>query len=99
MNASTPTKEAYFNYIGLIQLPTEVVDSIAQSGDNLPAIQEAMKLPEVKKELNGLTPKDLIRELDEYGAWTEEELKNHDDNLERILWIACHNIKEEEIDD
>jgi len=35
---------------------------------------------------------DAIRaELDEYGAWDENELKNDHENRLRILWIAAGN--------
>lgn len=30
-----------------------------------------------------------------YGAWDEEQLKDHDENLTRILWLACGDILEE----
>lgn len=40
--------------------------------------------------------KDILRaELDEYGAWDDEELADHEANLTRILWIACGDIVEE----
>lgn len=37
----------------------------------------------------------LISYLKEFGAWTEEELQNHQDNLERLVWIASGNFNDE----
>ncbi len=40
---------------------------------------------------------DKIREeLKEYGAWDSDELASDSDNLSRLLWIAAHNIADEE---
>jgi len=50
------------------------------------------QLPAIKRQLNKLDAGVLANELSEYGAWNDEELKNHDENLARILWIACGDI-------
>lgn len=39
-------------------------------------------------------PEDLKRKLREYGAWDDEELADHAQNLQRILWIAAGDITE-----
>jgi large repetitive protein len=39
--------------------------------------------------LNGGDGNDL---LDEYGAWDDKELRDHAQNLQRILWLACGDI-------
>jgi len=36
----------------------------------------------------------LKKELREYGAWDEVELKYHAINLRRLLWVACCDISE-----
>jgi hypothetical protein len=36
----------------------------------------------------------LIKELTGYGAWDETELQDKQANIERIIWIACSDIKE-----
>jgi hypothetical protein len=58
-------------------------------------IKELRNVPKIARQLNKIDPEKLKRELKEYGAWDENELSNHDDNLTRILWIACGNIMEE----
>ena len=94
MNASKQTKVAFFDYIGSIELPTEIVDMCPQSGPADNAIAEMRKLPEVIAELHGIDADKLKKELSEYGAWEDHELNDHSTNLDRILWIACGNIQD-----
>lgn len=82
---------AYFNYIDGIELTANVIRNCAHSGDNEPAVIEAMQLPDVQRELN-IDPEALRKELREYGAWDDQQLADHDENLKRILWIAIWNI-------
>ena len=51
--------------------------------------------PDIKAQLDKLDPDDVRAELQGYGAWDEEELQSHSDNLQRILWLACGDIVEE----
>ena len=51
-------------------------------------------LPTIKRQLAKIDAALLKDELSEYGAWDEIELSNHDENLARILWIACGDILE-----
>ena len=46
----------------------------------------------MQEELDRIPADDLRAELKEYGAWSEEELADHEANLDRILWLACGNI-------
>ena len=92
MRANKETKAAYFNYIGSIELPLDIIESCYHTGDCSKDIKECIELPEIKAELSEIDPMQLINELKEYGAYTDEELSNHNDNLERIFWIAAGNI-------
>lgn len=51
-------------------------------------------LPAIKRQLDKIEPFVLANELREFGAWSDEELANHGDNLSRILWLACGDIVE-----
>lgn len=95
MSASKSTKAAYFNYIGSIELPEEIILMCPMSGSADQAINEMRQLPEVVAELSEIDPVKLIEELREFGAWGLDELADHNENLNRILWIACLNIQEE----
>lgn len=72
------------------QIPRGAVDAIAQSGDNLPAVQDWIDTIATYN----LSNKQITNELDQFGAWDENELKNRADNLERLIWTACHDISE-----
>ena len=50
--------------------------------------------PYIKKQLDKIAPEILRAELGEYGAWDDSELSDHDQNRERIVWIACGDIAE-----
>lgn len=96
MNASQKTLETYFNYIGSITLPEDVVMLCSHAGDCEEDVIRCMELPEVKAELAEIDPEQLRKELSEYGAWDDEQLADHNANLQRILWIAAGNIQDEE---
>ena len=49
----------------------------------------------IAEQLAKLDPKLLASELKERGAWDEAELADHDQNLQRILWIAACDIAEQ----
>ena len=71
----------------------------AKSGSHPGQCDEDIKnlrtLGYIKRQLDKLERKALRDELAEYGAWKPDELDNHEDNLDRILWIACGNILED----
>jgi hypothetical protein len=61
-------------------------------------IAELKQVPEIKAQLLALDI-GLVREcLREYGAWDSAELSNHSDNLDRLLWIACADIVDREVE-
>lgn len=51
--------------------------------------------PAIAAQLESIDPQLLIRELREWGAWDDEELADHDQNLQRFLWLAAADIAEE----
>jgi hypothetical protein len=55
-------------------------------------IEELMSLDSIKAQLLGIPPQILSDELKEFGAWDSDELANHQNNLARILWIACGDL-------
>ena len=50
--------------------------------------------PAIARQLDKLSPAIVVDELREYGAWDDKELSDHDENLSRLLWIACGDIVE-----
>lgn len=48
----------------------------------------------VRNDLRRMDPAELRECLRHYGAWDAEELADHDENLQRVLWIACCDVAE-----
>jgi len=48
----------------------------------------------LKGRLKKLKPDVLVKELHEYGAWDDEQLNDHAENLRRIVRIAAGDIVE-----
>lgn len=57
-------------------------------------IKYLRQLPAIKRQLDKIDAELLRGELKEFGAWDENELQDHNANLDRILWIACGDILE-----
>jgi len=55
-------------------------------------IQVLRGVPAIKKQLDKLNPDTVVRVLKDYGAWDADDLSDHNDNLDRLLWIACGDI-------
>ncbi len=72
-------------------IPGEAVQDIAQPGAN----DEAVAYWTPKIDFSETTPEQIRKELDEYGAWDDEELADDEQNRRRIVWQAAHNIAEE----
>lgn len=88
-------KIAYFNYIEPIELKYRDALEGSHTGDCTKDIQYLMTVDYIKKQLDKIQEKQLIIELEEYGAWDMDELLDHSQNLEHILWIACGHIRED----
>lgn len=78
-----------------LNIPKRVALACSHAGDCQWDVNAAMHEPKIKSQLNKINPKLLAADLAEYGAWNSEELSNHQDNLMRLLWIACNDLKEE----
>ena len=87
--------ESSFNYIqASLNIPKKVAKECSRSGSNDLSVDYYTKLPQYKRQLDKIDKEQLVKELLEYGAWDDNELSNHSDNLQRIFWIACGNICE-----
>lgn len=52
------------------------------------------QVPAIKRQLDKLNPALVAECLREYGAWSDDELADHESNLDRLLWCACCDISE-----
>jgi len=64
-------------------------------GDCEESVKDLSDVKAIRKQLDKIDPETLKDELREYGAWEEEELLDHEQNLQRILWLVCADIIED----
>lgn len=88
------TKELFYATFNRFELglTQEQVDACSHQGacdDDVAFWIKRINFDHIKTE-------DLIEELSEYGAWSNEELQDRHINLERLLWLAAGSIKEEQ---
>lgn len=74
----------------------EAILDICHSGDNSHAVEAwADKVKELADKdgfKNRPTPESIRRELRERGAWDDDELKDDEQNWNRLLWTAAWDI-------
>lgn len=78
-----------------LEMTLEDAESVSHSGqcdDDVKALSERQ---DIADQLSAIDPADLRAELKEYGAWDADELADHSQNLQRILWLAGGNITDE----
>lgn len=57
-------------------------------------VRELSGVKSIARQLAKIDPTLLASELREYGAWDSDELADHDQNLQRLVWIAACDISE-----
>lgn len=77
-----------------LRIAFEDAGPIHQPGPADDAVRALSREPYIAKQLAKLDPKLLAAELKEWGAWDETELADHDQNLQRILWLAACDVAE-----
>jgi hypothetical protein len=77
-----------------LQITKEQAFSGHHQGDCSEDIEALRKVPAIKRQLEAIDQAELSKELREYGAWDADQLEDHDENLSRILWLACGDITE-----
>jgi len=79
-----------------IEMTAEQAASVNHSGDCDNDVMSLSNIPEIKAQVEKIDKEVLKQELDEYGAWDENELNDHEQNIQRIVWIAGCDIDERE---
>jgi hypothetical protein len=77
------------------RMTMEQAKSASHSGQCDDDVRALSKVPAIAEQLAGIKPEDLREELAEYGSWDDDELADHDQNIQRILWLAAVNIIDE----
>lgn len=78
-----------------LQITRRQAESCSHPGPCDNDVARLREEPAIKNQLAKLPPELVAECLSEYGAWDEEELADHDANLNRLLWVACCDITEE----
>lgn len=82
------------NYGNDLKITLRDAESCSHSGQCDEDVKALMDKPYIKKQLKNINPEQLKKELNEFGAWNEDELNNHEDNLMRWVWISAVDIVE-----
>lgn len=77
-----------------LQLTLEDALSASHQGQCDHDVSALSRVPYVAEQLMALDPAAVRAELKEYGAWDADELADHDQNLQRVLWLAAGDIRE-----
>lgn len=73
------------------ELPHIFIESVPHSGRADEAIEELLQDYNIE-----CYEQDVRKYLKHFGAWSESELENHEDNLKRLVWLACLECRENE---
>jgi hypothetical protein len=84
---------ASLNYFDLY-FTRQDVDSMPFSGTCDDTVNVIANKPYILRQFNAIDNSVLIKELTEYGAWDDIELQDKQANIERVIWLACSDIKE-----
>jgi hypothetical protein len=80
-----------------LKMTLEQARSASHQGQCDNDVRELSKVPAIARQLAKIDPAILATELREYGAWDDQELADHDQNLQRLVWIAAGDIVEEHV--
>lgn len=58
-------------------------------------VRALSQVPFIRAQLDKADPQHLREDLNGYGAWDEEELADHEQNLQRMLWLAAGSVVDE----
>lgn len=83
---------ASFNHFEMLMQGSAVMDMSIPGDASMMVERHRRKVTRTKE----MTPSALRKELSEYGAWNEEELRDDAANWDRIIWLAAGNINDEE---
>jgi len=88
------TKTWYGNYGVSISLTKADALNVSQAGDMSSQVDDLIQKSYVKKQLDKIDADELRKELHDYGTWDGDELDDHEANLQRLVWIAGADIRE-----
>ena len=76
-----------------LKLTMNDVRNCSHSGSCDYNVEELSQIPRIKKQTEKWDHEILNDSLREFGAWDDAELSNHEQNVRRMLWIACNDVE------
>lgn len=75
---------------GCLELVMTLEDALSAShqGQCDDDVRTLSERPDIRAQLSKFDPAAVRKDLEEYGAWDEDELADHEQNLQRLLWLA-----------
>jgi hypothetical protein len=74
---------------GKTKLPKKFINAIPRSGQADSSVADLRTMYNVE-----CNPSHLVEYLKSYGSWGDSELQNHDDNIDRLIWLSCLDCQE-----
>lgn len=82
----------------VLNIPDDVVSACTQSGDNEEAVKRCVAHKDIQKQLCALDSAEVAKCIkDNFADIDPIELMNTHANLERLLWMACWDIVDNNI--
>ena len=78
------------------QMTLEQVSMVPLMGQADDGVKALSQESDIMAQLNKYTPELIVECLSDYGSWSDEELKDHKQNIQRLLWIAACDIQEKD---
>ena len=75
-----------------LKMTRKQAESASHSGSCDESVKRLSEVPAIKRQLDKIDPETLRKELAGFGCWEPEDLADHAQNIQRILWIACGDI-------
>lgn len=75
-----------------LKMTAEQAASVNHQGQCDDDVLALSKIPAIVKQIEKIDKKTIVEVLDEFGTWSDEELKDHEQNIQRLLWIAACDI-------
>lgn len=67
----------------------DAVESCSHQGACDEDVRALLRVPAIEAEVDRYSPDELRQSLKEWGSWDEHELRDHERNRERALWLAA----------
>lgn len=78
-----------------LEIEQEDIEACTHPGQCFHDVAYVRLKPYIMKQLDKINASDVRLYLSEFGAWDNEELQNHEENLLRLVWCACGSIEDE----